>query len=177
MEWLFCCSLAFYCMLWFERNKSLIVSYTLLGSWRIVLQFIVITIFYIEITIIAFSCHVEWKQVDWFVDFTTHLWINSTHSIYLVMLISSSLFKIPLQSNYPTKNRLLHQRNSPLLRKPFLISMNPRSGMHSWLQDPFQRDQFLIRYKDQVEVYWRDSTSPQLVHDGKSDLYCSQTLM
>lgn len=46
--------------------------------------------------------------------------------------------------------------------------------MHSWLQDPFQRDQFLIRYKDQVEVYWCDSPSPQLVHDGKSDLSCSQ---
>ena len=52
--------------------------------------------------------------------------------------------------------------------------MTPRSGMHSWLQDPFQRDQFLIRYKDQVEVYWCDSPSPQLVHDGKSDLSCSQ---
>ena len=46
--------------------------------------------------------------------------------------------------------------------------------MHSWLQDPFQRDQFLIRYKDQVEVDWCDSPSPQLVHDGKSDLSCSQ---
>ena len=55
--------------------------------------------------------------------------------------------------------------------------MYPRSGLHSWMQDAFQRDQFLIRYKDQVEVYWCDSPSPQLAHDGKNDLACSQPLM
>ena len=42
------------------------------------------------------------------------------------------------------------------------------------MEDSFQRDQFLIRYKDQVEVYWCDSPAPQLVHDGKSDLACSK---
>ena len=42
------------------------------------------------------------------------------------MLISSSLFKIPLQWNYPTKNRLLHWTNLPLLRKPLLSQWIPK---------------------------------------------------
>ena len=51
-------------------------------------------------------------------DSATHLWINFTHSMYIAMLISPILLKIPLQWNYRTKNRLLHWRNSPLHRKP-----------------------------------------------------------
>ena len=39
--------------------------------------------------------------------------------MYIVMLISSSLFKIPLQWNYRTRNRLFRWRNSPLLHKLF----------------------------------------------------------
>ena len=46
--------------------------------------------------------------------------------MYIVMLISSSLFKIPLQWNYRTKNRLLRWRNSPLLRKPHFPQWIPK---------------------------------------------------
>lgn len=48
------------------------------------------------------------------------------------------------------------------------------TDLHSWMNDSFQRDQYLIRYKDQVEIYWCDSPKPQLVHNGKNDLANSQ---
>ena len=38
------------------------------------------------------------------------------------------------------------------------------------MQDPHQRDQFLIRYRNNVEVYWCDNHQTQPLYDGRNDL-------
>lgn len=42
-------------------------------------------------------------------------------------------------------------------------------GLHNWMKDPQQRDQFLIRHQNRTEIFWNDAPEPVCVNDGKED--------
>jgi hypothetical protein len=41
---------------------------------------------------------------------------------------------------------------TPLVRKEY----KPRENLQSWMMDDRGRDQFVIRYADETEIYWND---------------------
>lgn len=74
-------------------------------------------------------------------------------------LRNSEEVALPSKENYAPLNKVMTTMSVPQL--PLISS----EGAHKWMDDPFQRDQYCIRYKDNTEVYWCDAPNPQLASD------------
>lgn len=44
-----------------------------------------------------------------------------------------------------------------------------REGLHNWMKDSQQRDQFLVRHQNRTEIFWSDVPEPVCVNNGEKD--------